>query len=170
MQFQRVETQSLAAGTLADVRALCDLAYGRPVFETFGGGEHVLGWQRGQVICHAMWITRWLQPHGLAPLRTAYVELVATHPRCRRRGYATAIMEQVAASIADAELGALSPATLGLYERLGWRLWRGPMFARTDAGDLPTPNEQVMVLPLPRSPDLDVEASISVEWRTGEIW
>jgi aminoglycoside 2'-N-acetyltransferase I len=155
---------------LAEAHALCDLAYGAPVFETFDGGEHLLGRRGGRLVCHAMWITRWLQPEGRAPLRTAYVELVATHPDHRHKGNATAIMERVARGIADEELGALSPATPGLYARLGWRPWRGPLFARTGGGLVPTPDEQVMVLSLRRTPPLDLDLPLSVEWRPGEIW
>ena len=170
MHIERVATPALSSSALVEVREVCDLAYGRPVFETFGGGDHVLGRQGGRVVCHAMWITRWLQPNGHAPLRTAYVELVATHPDHRGLGLATAIMERVAVEIADAELGALSPATLGLYARLGWRLWRGPLFARTDAGTVATPDDRVMVLPLARTPPLDLETPLSIEWRPGEVW
>ncbi len=170
LHIERVATRSLSRSALVELRELCDMAYGQPVFETFGGGEHVLGWHAGRVVAHAMWITRWLQPQSHAPLETAYVELVATHPDHRGRGYATAIMERVAAEIANAELGALSPATYGLYERLGWRLWRGPLSARTGAGAVPTPDEQVMVLQLSRTPPLDLQAPLSIEWRPGEIW
>ena len=170
MHIERVPTQSLSGSVLAELRELCDLAYRQPVFETFGGGEHVLGRHRGRLVCHAMWITRWLQPQGHAPLKTAYVELVATHPDHRRRGYATAIMKRVAVEIADEELGGLSPATHRLYERLGWRFWRGPLFARIDGGTLATTDERVMVLRLPRTPSLDLQAPLSVEWRAGEVW
>jgi len=155
---------------LAELRELCDRAYGQPVFETFGGAEHLLGRRSGQLVCHAMWITRWLQPQGHAPLRTAYVELVATHPDHRNRGYATAILNRVAVEIAHEELGALSPATPGLYQRLGWRFWRGPLLARTEAGLQSTPNDRVMVLPLARTPRVDFDAPLSIEWRPGEIW
>jgi len=140
------------------------------VFETFGGAEHLLGRHRGRLVSHAMWITRWLEPEGHAPLRTAYVELVATHPDHRNRGYATAIMRRVADEISHEELGALSPAAPGLYQRLGWRFWRGPLLARTEAGHLPMPDDRVMVLPLARTPRLDFDAPLSVEWRPGEVW
>lgn len=170
MHIERVATQSLSPSALAEVRALCELAYGRPVFETFGGGEHLLGWQDGHLICHAMWITRWLQPRAQSPLETAYVELVATHPDYRNRGHATAIMQRLALEIADQELGGLSPATPGLYERLGWHFWRGPLFARIEGGVRATPEERVMVLPLARTPPLDLEAPLSIEWRPGEVW
>ena len=103
-------------------------------------------------------------------MKAAYVELVATHPSHRGRGYATAIMERIAVEIADQELGGLSPATHRLYERLGWRFWRGPLFGRTAGGLLPTPDERVMLLQLPRTPPLDWEAPLSIEWRSGEVW
>jgi GNAT superfamily N-acetyltransferase len=170
MHIDCVATQSLSASEQAELRELCDLAYGQPVFETFAGGHHLLGRQGGHLVCHAMWITRWLQPQGSAPLKTAYVELVATHPDHRNRGYASAIMEDLAQEIAGEEMGGLSPATHGLYERLGWRFWRGPLFARTDGGMLPTPDERVMVLHLPRTPPLNLQAPLSVEWRPGEVW
>jgi aminoglycoside 2'-N-acetyltransferase I len=170
MDIDRVATSSMSERALDELRALCDLAYGQPVFETFAGGVHVLGRLRGQLVSHAMWIPRWLQPQGYPPLKTAYVELVATHPDYRHCGYATKIMERVAAEIADEELGALSPAAHSLYERLGWSYWRGPLFVRTDRGSLPTPDDQVMVLSLPRTPPLDLQAPLSIEWRPGEIW
>ncbi len=170
MHIERVATQFLSESALAELRDLCNLAYGSPVFETFGGGEHLLGREEGRLICHAMWITRWLQPHGHVPLKTAYVELVATHPRHRKRGHATAIMERVALEIADEELGGLSPATPGLYQRLGWRFWQGPLSARTDGGVVQTPDDRVMVLQLSRTPALDFQAPLSVEWRPGEVW
>ncbi len=170
MHIERVATRSLSGNALAELRELCDLAYGQPVFETFEGGEHLLGRDAGRLVCHAMWITRWLQPQGHRPLKTAYVELVATHPSHRKRGYATALMERLAAEITGEELGGLSPASHRLYERLGWRFWRGPLFARTDGGTLPTPGERVMVLPLPRTPPLDLGAPLSIEWRPGEVW
>ena len=170
LDIERIATAALPPGGLAEARALCDLAYGVPVFETFDGGEHLLGRHCGLLVCHAMWITRWLQPADRAPLRTAYVELVATHPEHRNRGYATALMERLGGDIAGEDLGALSPATPGLYARLGWRTWRGPLFARTGGGLVPTPGEEVMVLPLRRTPPLDLDGPLSVEWRPGEIW
>ena len=170
MHIAHIPTHALSKRDLAQLQVLCDLAYGQPVFETFSGGEHVLGRHQGHLVSHAMWVTRWLQPHGQAPIQTAYVELVATHPDHRRRGYATAIMERVAQEIAGEPLGALSPATPTLYERLGWQLWRGPLFARTQDGLLSTPEDQVMVLRLPRTPPLDLGVALSVEWRPGEVW
>jgi aminoglycoside 2'-N-acetyltransferase I len=103
-------------------------------------------------------------------LRTAYVEAVATEPAFQRRGFATAVMQRVAHAIGDFDLGGLSPSEVGFYERLGWELWRGPLSIRSAAGLIPTPNERVMILRLPRTPPLDLHSPLSAEWREGELW
>jgi aminoglycoside 2'-N-acetyltransferase I len=57
------------------------------------------------------------------------------------------------------------------YERLGWELWRGPLYVRAEAGLLRSPNDgEVMILRLPKTPDLDFDRSLSIEWREGEVW
>lgn len=158
----------------AGVRALCDSAYGEDLadyFEAIGPGEHLLGWQDGVLASHLMWVTRWLQPGDGPLLRTAYVELVATAPAMRGRGYATALLEYFPSQVADFDIAALGPATESLYSRLGWRYWRGPLAVRTAEGRVPTPEERIMVLELPRTPVLDPELPLSVEWRPGEeVW
>jgi len=53
---------------------------------------------------------------------------------------------------------------------LGWELWRGPLYIRTAEGPLATPSAEVMILKLPRTPPLDLEAALSAEWREGELW
>lgn len=68
------------------------------------------------------------------------------------------------------ELAALSPATEGLYTRLGWRFWRGPLSIRTEAGPVPTPDERIMILRLVHTPPVDDTAPLSAEWRPGEVW
>jgi aminoglycoside 2'-N-acetyltransferase I len=117
-----------------------------------------------------LWVTRWLQPGTLPVLRTAFVEAVATDPAYQGRRLATAVMRALHAGILDFDLGGLSPARYGLYTRLGWELWRGPLFIRTDDGPLATPDEEVMILRLPRTPPLDLDVSLSAEWREGELW
>lgn len=139
-------------------------------FEAIGPGEHLLGWRGGVLVSHLMWVTRWLRTGEGALMRTAYVELVATRPRLQGQGYATALLEHFPSQVTDFDLAALSPATETLYTRLGWRFWRGPLAVRTAQGLVPTPEEEVMVLLLPRSPTLDLDAPLSVEWRPGEVW
>jgi aminoglycoside 2'-N-acetyltransferase I len=69
-------------------------------------------------------------------------------------------------------LGALATGIPAFYERLGWIVWEGPTFVRTDAGLLRTTEEDgsVLVRPTPTSPDLDRSAPISCEWRPGDVW
>ena len=65
----------------------------------------------------------------------------------------------------------LSPFSVAYYERLGWELWRGSLFLRTDSGLIRTPRDGgVMILRLPRTPNLDVNATLSVKRREGELW
>jgi aminoglycoside 2'-N-acetyltransferase I len=171
--IQRLSSSNLSTPTAAQVRRLCDAAYGESMagyFDAIGPGEHLLGWQDDELVSHLMWVTRWLQPGNGPLLRTAYVELVATAPALQRQGHASSLLRHFPSEVTDFDLAALSPATETLYTRLGWRTWRGPLSVRSPEGLVPTPEEQVMVLTLPRSPKLDPEAPLSVEWRPGEVW
>ena len=173
LAIHRLSSASLSPAVTAAVLELCDHAYGEPMasyLASVGSGEHLLGWHDGALVSHLMWVTRWLQPGQEPPLRTAYVELVATAPAARRRGYATLLLEYLPSQLGDFDLAALSPATETLYARLGWRLWQGPLWVRTDKGFVSTPEEQVMILPLPRTPNLNLDLPLSVEWRPGEVW
>ena len=116
-------------------------------------------------------LTRWLELNHNRMLRTAYVEAVATEEAYRRRGYASMIMRRVQKEIQGYHLGTLSPFNVKFYERLGWELRRGPLFIRTEKGLIPSPtDEEVMIFRLPETPDLDLTAPLSVEWREGEAW
>lgn len=155
------------------VRRLCADAYGAdmsPYLTDIGPGDHLLGLLGDELVSHLMWVTRSLQPGTGPPLRTAYVELVATAPAMLRRGFATALLERFPSLVTDYQLAALSPATDGLYARRGWQYWRGPLSARRNGQAFPTPDERVMILPLPKTPALDVDLPLSVEWRPGEVW
>jgi aminoglycoside 2'-N-acetyltransferase I len=173
LHIERIDTPARASILAGRVLALCDAAYGENTaayLEALGAGTHLLGWQDGILVSHLMWVTRWLQPGDSPPLRTAYVELVATAPALQGRGFATALLERFRGEVLDFDLAALSPATESLYARLGWKIWRGPLAVRTGSGTEPTPGEQVMVLPLPRTPPLNLHSPLSVEWRSGEVW
>lgn len=132
---------------------------------------HLLGRVDGRLVSHLMLVERALQPEGHPPLRTAYVELVATHPAAQRRGHASTLLRALPPLMTDFELGGLSPSEAGFYARLGWEPWTGPLSVRTSDGLEPTPDEELMVLRLPRTPPtLDLARGISVEWRRGEVW
>jgi aminoglycoside 2'-N-acetyltransferase I len=70
------------------------------------------------------------------------------------------------------QLAALGTSSHGFYERLGWRIWRGPSYVRTSEGEVATPDEDgyIMVRQTPRTPELRPDAPISCEWRPGDVW
>jgi aminoglycoside 2'-N-acetyltransferase I len=94
------EIRVVAAGALSrpvrdEIPALCRRAYGEDLqaaLDSFTDPIHVIATVDGQIVSHALWITRWLAPGGRAPLRTAYVEAVATDPAFQRRGHASSVL------------------------------------------------------------------------------
>jgi aminoglycoside 2'-N-acetyltransferase I len=169
-----VNSVSLSKEKQSEIISFCNRAFGEDLksfFSTYNQATHILGYHSQTLVSHVMWLTRWLQVGTSKVMRTAYVEMVATEKSHRARGYGTAMMERVAEEIQDFDLGALSPFSVAFYERLGWELWRGPLFIRTE-GDLErTPRDgDVMILRLPKTPPLDLFAPLSAEWRQGELW
>lgn len=132
---------------------------------------HLIARVDGRMVSHLCWVTRWLQV-GVGPLlRTAYVEAVATLPVCQGQGHASALLAVLPPLIGTFDIAALSPSDSAFYARFGWQDWRGPLLIRTDAGVVPPEEEEsAMVLALPCSPALDLDAPLSVEWRPGEVW
>ena len=176
LKLEVLHDDQLTSEHLAEIHALCNRAYAvyhvdlEPLFQTFTDTTHVIGWWGSAIVSHAMWVTRWLQPSNQPPLRTAYVEMVATEPQFQGRGFATAVMRQLATAISEFEMGGLSPADPMLYTKLGWVFWQGPLFIRTQDSLISTPDGSVMILRLPRTPPLDLTAPLSAEWREGELW
>jgi len=172
-KVERVNSSQMSSAIRAEVERLCDAAYATDTarfFKSLGPGEHLLGRSDGTIVSHLMWITRWLQPAGRSPLRTAYIEMVATAPAVQGQGYASTLLSHFPSQVEDFELAALCPATEGLYARLGWRFWQGPLAARKAGRVVQTPGERVMILRLRDTPPLDLNCSLSVEWRAGEVW
>jgi aminoglycoside 2'-N-acetyltransferase I len=176
LNLEVLQADQLTSEQLAEIHALCNRAYAiydvdlEPIFRTFTNTTHVIGRWGSAIVSHAMWVTRWLQPGNQPPLRTAYVEMVATEPEFQRRGFAAAVMRRLAGAIDEFELGGLSPAEPMLYEKLGWVFWKGPLFIRTPDGLISTPDGSVMILQLPKTPLLDPTLPLSAEWREGELW
>jgi aminoglycoside 2'-N-acetyltransferase I len=158
----------------AEIIALCARAYAEPFdewFDVLPGSTHVCARVGRELVSHAAWVTRWLQPEGLPLLRTAYVEAVATAPEHQHQGFASAVLRELAANIADYDLGSLSPSDAAFYERLGWESWRGPTAIRLpEGGLLDTTGEDVMILRLFRTPALDLNSRLTAEWRRAELW
>jgi aminoglycoside 2'-N-acetyltransferase I len=174
---RRVAGEDLRHHEVATLRALFDAAWesGRFTEEDWDhafGGLHFLLEEGGAIVSHASVIERQLHTGGLH-LATGYVEAVATLPTHGRRGYGSAVMKEVGDWIDRTfQLGALASAGHDFYERLGWVAWRGPTSVRTDRGLVRTSEEDgnVLVRLTPLSPDLDLSAPISCEWRSRDVW
>ena len=158
------------------VLALCAAAYEMdftPFLAQTEGGTHVMAHHAGKLVAHAAWIDRRLEHAVAGPLRTAYVEAVATAPAWQGRGCATAVMRRLADEVRARphyDVAALCAGPVAFYERLGWRRWPGPLGVRTERGVEATPDEDVMLLRLPTTPPLDETALLTVEWRELEAW
>jgi aminoglycoside 2'-N-acetyltransferase I len=174
IRFEVVASQNLSASVREEILHLCTAAYEedfRPYLDVLQNPVHLLAWRCGALVSHAAWVTRWLQVNGKTMLRTAYVEAVATLPAHQRQGLASAVMQQLVKHLADFDIAALSPSEVGFYARFGWELWRGQLAVRTEDGNVPTPDEEVMIYRLPRTPELDLTHLLTIEWRPGdEVW
>lgn len=173
-------TAQLMAEELVAIRALLDAAFGSDPEDRFSdddwhhalGGVHFLAEADGRVVGHAAVVARELQVAG-RPIRTGYVEAVATRPDLQGRGIGSAVMRAAGDHVRQHYLlGALGTGSYGFYRRLGWETWRGPTSVRTDSGELRTPEEDgyIMVLRTPGTPPLDLDQPISCEWRPGDVW
>lgn len=176
-----VDTAELRPAEIDAIRALMDVAFGDDE-ERFTdddwahaiGGRHFLLEVGGAIVGQASVVERDLQVGGRS-LRAGYVEAVAIDPGRQGMGLGSTLMQAVNAHIrARFELGGLGTGRHGFYGRLGWRAWRGPSSVRTPAGDVRTPEDDgfILVLETPSTPiaPLDLDASISCEWRAGDVW
>jgi len=134
LEIEVVASTRLSPETRAELLQLFREAYGEDLtsyLDDIGPGLHYLGREAGALVSHAVWVTRWLRPGEGPPLKTAYVEMVATHPQRERRGFASALLRRLVEDIEDShDLAALSPATSEIYLRMGWRFWEGPVALR----------------------------------------
>jgi aminoglycoside 2'-N-acetyltransferase I len=180
VEVRRVTSQGISSGEITQLRALMAAAFADDERGGFSeedwqhalGGMHFLIERAGRIVSHAAVVERDIRV-GDVPLRTGYVEAVATDPAFQRRGLGAAVMTAVNSYIgANFELGALGTGSQPFYERLGWRVWQGPSLVRMPDGDRPTPDEDgyIMVLATPRTPPLDLRAPISCDWRPGDVW
>jgi aminoglycoside 2'-N-acetyltransferase I len=173
MNIEIISDKKLRHLDRAEIIAMTSAAFGcnyDRFLQSFGRITHVVARDDGQIVSHALWCDRGLQPEGLPILRTAYVEAVVTLPDYQARGYASAVMRALAEKVQDYELAALGPSDPAFYTRLGWELWRGPLSVRVEDRLQPTSDHEVMILRLPKTPPLDLNAPLSVEWRELEVW
>ena len=177
---RRIPTDELTGRETKAIRDLLDAAFASDDDERFTeddwqhalGGLHFFVELDGVIVAHAAVVERELHVGG-RPLRTGYVEAVATAPGHQGTGLGTIVMGDVGAYIREHfELGALGTGSHHFYERLDWLTWRGPSSVRSPRGDVATPDEDgyILVLLTPSSPVLDLGAPISCEWRPGDVW
>jgi aminoglycoside 2'-N-acetyltransferase I len=172
-------TEELTAADAAALRALFHAAWSdgsdgftEEDWEHALGGVHFILEEGGAVVAHASVVERELHTGGQR-LATGYVEAVATSQMHQRQGYGSTVMREVDGYIDRTfQLGALDTGRPAFFERLGWVAWRGPTFVRTDSGLIRTSEEdgQVFVRLTPGSPELDLSAPISCDWRPGDMW
>ncbi len=177
--LRRIPTADLTPREIAALRDLLWAAFppGEDGFteddwEHALGGTHVVLEIDGRIVSHASVVERELRIAD-RPLRTGYVEAVATDPALQGRGHGTIVMRDATGYIRDGfELGGLGTGAHHFYERLGWLTWRGPTSVRTRDGLVRTAGDDgsILVLPTPTSPELDISAPISCEWRPGDVW
>ena len=180
MRLRRLPTDELTPSEIATIRALMEVAFGSDEDDRFTdddwghaiGGVHVVLELDGEIVAHASVVERDIHVGG-RPLRTGYVEAVATAPDRQGVGLGSVVMTRVSDDIRERfELGALGTGRQSFYERLGWRVWEGPSSVRAPDGDRRTPDDDgfIMVLATPTSPALDLTAPISCDWRPGDAW
>ena len=178
-RLRRLPTSDLSAADVAAIRAL--------LWDAFGSGdegmteddwEHALGGTHfvldidSAIVGHASVVERLIEV-GDRPLRTGYVEAVATAPDRQGAGLGSRVMTNVTEYIREGfELGALGTGRHRFYERLGWQRWAGPSSVRTADGPRRTPEDDgyILVLATPSSPSLDASLPISCDWRQGDVW
>ena len=180
VRMRRVRTPDLTPADVDDIRELLLVAFGPDPEERFTdedwdhsvGGVHFVLDLNDEIIAHASVVERELHV-GDRPLRTGYVEAVATAPDRQGAGFGSLVMADVTAYIRDRfEIGALGTGRQRFYERLGWQTWTGPSFVRAATGNHGTPDDDgyIMVLRTPSSPLLDLTDSIICDWRPGDVW
>lgn len=169
-------TAEIPHALLEDIRRLVDTAFG----DDFGdadwehtlGGRHFVITGRNGPIAHAAVVPRPIEVAGTV-FDTGYVEAVATKPSRQGEGHGTAVMTAASRVVRTGfEMGALSTGSPGFYARLGWELWRGPVYVRHGAGLVRTPEEDggVMVLRFGPSAAVDLAAPIACDARAGDDW
>lgn len=175
-----LETADLTVTEIEAIRAIMRDAFGTDPEEAFTDDDwaHALGgWHfvldlDGDVVTHAAVVERELHIDG-HPVRTGYVEAVATAPAHDGRGYGSQVMEAANAHIRERyEFGALGTGRHRFYERLGWETWQGQAFVRGPDGLERTPDDEgyILVLRTPTSPPFDGTEVISCDWRPGDVW
>ena len=187
IELQVIPASDLTPSDHQAIRDLCTRAYGEDVwcdYDYLNSAYHVIGRDDGVIVSHALWVDRALVAGQGAPLKTAYIEYVATEPTLQGQGLASQILKFLIdyvqndelqfidpqVTISRYQLAALYPENSAFYARLGWELWQGDLFIRQDQQLIATPDDEVMIHRLATTPALSLDQSLSAEWRIGELW
>lgn len=186
INIQVIPAQQLTLADQLSIRDLCTRAFGEDVwcdYEYLNSAFHVIGRDDYQIVSHALWTDRLLSVAGRSSLKTAYVEYVATDPLLQGQGLASQLMRFLINTIQNEQLlrtqlhidesyqlAALAPEDSDFYQRLGWELWLGDLSIRYEGQKIATPDDEVMVYRLARTPKFLVTEYLSAEWREGELW
>ncbi len=175
LQISVVNAADLTADDRAEVLALCSEAYEEDFawyLDLLVGATHLLVRVDGELVSHAAFVPRALRVGAArTPLHCAYIEAVATRVRWQGLGYGTAVMRAIPPLLGEFDIAALSPSDAGFYARLGWEMWRGPRRYLKDGVRVETPEEDVMVLRLSRTPPaIGLDDALEIDWRPGEVW
>lgn len=167
--------EELDAKLLSEIVALCCDAYEEdfePYFRLLEGATHVLAMESEKLVSHGAWVAREVRVGRTGkPLRCAYIEAIATPVRLQRRGLGTLVLKSIPPLILDFDLAALSPSEPEFYARSGWEMWKGPLSYMHEGQCIQTPEEQVMIFRLPKTPgDLNLAEELETDWREGDIW
>jgi aminoglycoside 2'-N-acetyltransferase I len=173
---RRLTTAEASNDLLAEIRRLLDEAFegdfSNEDWEHALGGWHVVVEVGDAVVSHAAVVPRTLEVAG-RPVRTGYVEGVATAAKRRREGLGSLAMAEITELVRrEFELGALSTGVYRLFERLGWERWQGPTFVRHGSALIRTEEEDdgVMVLRFGSTKDVELTAALTCESRPGDDW
>lgn len=173
---RRLTTTEASSDRLAEIRHLLDEAFrgdfSNEDWEHTLGGWHVVVEDGDAVVSHAAVVPRILEV-AWRPVRTGYVESVATAPERQREGLGSLAMAEIAKVLrSEFEMGALSTGDHRFYERLGWERWQGPTFVRRGPALIRTEEEDdaLMVLRFGPSKDFELTAALSCESRPGHDW
>ena len=181
LRIEVVSTRALTAAMREEIIAMCDRAFAplegvhnfATLFHFVTDSKHVLAYDGDALVGHACWEVRRIEPEGLPPLRTAYVDAVATEPARQGCGVGSAVLRRFAEEATDCQLHALATDSApGFYEQLGWERWRGPLAARTPEGLEPTPEsgDVVLIRRTPTTPALDLTARLIAHDRPHHPW
>lgn len=177
MRLTVVRSGDLAGDEVARLRALLDEAFDGDFSEADWahclGGVHVLAWA-GELVGHGALVERRLL-HREREWRVGYVEGLAVAAQSRRHGVGASMMAELERRLdLSFDFGALSASDVAaaMYERRGWRRWRGPTWVLTPTGRVRTAEEDggVFVWATTSGPSLDLDGVLCCDWREGDVW